>query len=130
MSRFSNIWEQTKDQSNIRYICGYCGTDTSPSKGWQTKEVDSVRGHVLICTKCNRPSFIIMKQNKIISTTPAKVLGNEVEGLPDDIKSLYEEARKCTSLGAYTSSVLTCRKILMHVAVEKVQKKIRNLLNM
>lgn len=46
-------------------------------------------------------------------------MGHDLSGLPDDVHDLYDEARLCTSTGAYTSAVLTCRKILMHVAVEK-----------
>jgi hypothetical protein len=43
-------------------------------------------------------------------------LGSPVEGLPDEIRTLYDEAR-ITAAGAYTAAVLCCRKILMHVAV-------------
>jgi hypothetical protein len=39
------------------------------------------------------------------------------------IDGLYNEARQCASVGSYTSAVLTCRKILMHIAVEKGAKE-------
>jgi hypothetical protein len=42
-----------------------------------------------------------------------------VENLPEGIAGLYEEARRCTSARAYTAAVLACRKILMHIAVER-----------
>jgi hypothetical protein len=32
---------------------------------------------------------------------------------------LYNEARLSTAAGAYTAAVLACRKILMHIAVER-----------
>jgi hypothetical protein len=55
----------------------------------------------------------------VVSSTPSAKMGKEVDGLPTDVARLYDDARICTSSGAYTSAVLTCRKILMHVAVEK-----------
>jgi len=106
-------------QANIRYKCGYCGTDTSPSNGWHTDNQNGLIGYALICTYCNRPSFVETQSNVVLKTTPSVVFGNQVNGLPDDLQQLYDEARKCTSIGAHTSAVLTCRKILMHVAVEK-----------
>jgi hypothetical protein len=116
---FNLNWAGIQGQSNVRYKCGYCGTDTSPSKGWNTNNDNGQIGYVLICTYCNRPSFIETQNGNILNTTPSNVFGNEVNGLPDDLQKLYNEARKCTSIGAHTSAVLTCRKILMHVAVEK-----------
>ena len=32
---------------------------------------------------------------------------------------MYNEARDCTGAGAYTACVLSCRKLLMHIAVEQ-----------
>jgi hypothetical protein len=46
-------------------------------------------------------------------------MGDDVHGLSSEVGALYDEARICTSGGAYTAAVLTCRKILMHVAVDK-----------
>jgi len=36
-----------------------------------------------------------------------------------DVASLHAEARSCVTVNAFTSAVLTCRKLLMHLAVEK-----------
>jgi hypothetical protein len=119
MNKFLQHWENTKAQSKIRYKCGYCGTDTSPSQGWNTDNINGTIGYVLICSFCNRPSFVETYGGESISTTPAPMIGQDVKGLPEDVHSLYDDARKCTAVGAYTSAVLTCRKILMHVAVEK-----------
>jgi hypothetical protein len=123
MNKFINIWQSVQTQGNVRYKCGYCGTDTSPSKGWNTDNNNGQIGYVLICTFCNKPSFVETKNDLTIRNTPAVVLGNKVSGLPDEIEKLYDEARKCTSINANTSAVLTCRKILMHVSVEKGAQK-------
>jgi hypothetical protein len=49
---------------------------------------------------------------------PAAKFGEKVAGAPPDVDALYEEARGCMGVPAYTGAVLLCRKILMHVAVE------------
>jgi len=116
---FTGEWVDYKDQSHIRFKCGYCGVDTSPSKGWRSTNTNGIIGYVLICTSCNQPSFVIASGTNVTTTTPSPKLGNEVQGLPDEILHLYDEARSCSSIKAYTSVVLTCRKILMHIAVNK-----------
>jgi hypothetical protein len=42
-----------------------------------------------------------------------------VASLPKDVESLYAEARSSIAASAYTGAALICRKILMHIAVEK-----------
>jgi hypothetical protein len=50
----------------------------------------------------------------------AQWFGNEVEDVDDEVvETLYDEARKDYSAGTYTSAVLACRKLLMHIAVAK-----------
>jgi hypothetical protein len=123
MSKFNRVWQSPQKQSGVRYICGYCGTDTTPSSGWESDASGGHRGYILLCTNCNKPSFIEMIGATIQNATPAAMLGRDVEGLPEDVQTLYDEARRSTSVGSYTSAVLTCRKILMHVAVEKGAKE-------
>ena len=129
MDIFPRVWQHYTQQSSIRFVCGYCGTDTSPSKGWSSDSANGYMGFVLICTYCNRPSFIEAQNLHVIGTTPSATLGDEIIGLPDDVQILYNEARKCTSIGAYTSAVLACRKILMHVAVQKGAKEGKNFID-
>jgi hypothetical protein len=50
---------------------------------------------------------------------PSPAFGDTVADVPEEIGKLYEEARRCTSAYAYTSAVLACRKLLMHIAVQK-----------
>jgi len=54
---------------------------------------------------------------------PSPAFGKAVQHLPNDIGALYNEARDCTGVGAFTAAVLACRKILMHIAVEKKAKE-------
>jgi len=50
---------------------------------------------------------------------PGPPFGNAVNSLPPDVAALYGEARSCMTVNSFTSAVLTCRKLLMHIAVEK-----------
>jgi len=42
-----------------------------------------------------------------------------IGGLPDDVKDAWREARVAHNVAAYTASEMMCRKILMHLAVDK-----------
>lgn len=49
---------------------------------------------------------------------PSSTPGEDVFGIKDkNVEVLYQEARNSLGAGAYTASVMICRKILMHVAV-------------
>jgi len=50
---------------------------------------------------------------------PAAPIGKMIGGLPDDVKDAWREARVAHNVAAYTASEMMCRKILMHLAVDK-----------
>ncbi|MFE5334833.1 DUF4145 domain-containing protein [Isoptericola sp. NPDC056573] len=78
---------------------------------------DRYRGFVTLwlrCVSCRQGSVV----NQGVLSPGGTPLG-AVGGLPDDIESAWNEVRNCHANGAYTSSVLMCRKILLHVAVER-----------
>jgi hypothetical protein len=53
---------------------------------------------------------------------PGVAYGTEVDHLPDDVQRLYDEARNSMSVNAFTAAVMTCRKVLMNVAVSEGAK--------
>ena len=55
--------------------------------------------------------------------TPRNSAGNDVENLPVDIATLYNEARQSVSVNAFTAAVLACRKLLMNIAVNHGAKE-------
>ncbi len=69
----------------------------------------------MLCTHCEKGSVWI-KPNIII---PGVTPGDKLEGLPNEVNEAYEEARNCFSINSYTACELICRKILMHIAVDK-----------
>jgi hypothetical protein len=50
---------------------------------------------------------------------PQQLIGNEVKYLPQEVEDVYNEARRCYTVNAYTGSVMLCRKLLMNIAVHK-----------
>jgi hypothetical protein len=95
------------------YTCGYCGKHTGPNTGYFSS--DGLQRRIFICTFCSQPTYFDQK----LKQYPGEKFGNTVESLPKDVDSLYAEARSSISAGAYTGATLICRKILMHIAVEK-----------
>lgn len=110
------VWDNTREIAHKSYVCGYCGVRTGIKVGYRTGNNNNT---IYLCGGCNQPTFF--RNNK--TQFPPPILGNDVEHLPREIDALYQEARSCTQAGAYTSCILTCRKILMHVAVEEGAKK-------
>ncbi len=100
------------------YTCGHCNTKVSGAVvcGYY-HEAPSVRW--LWCPSCGDGSVLAKDGN----VYPGVLFGPNIDGLPDDISYAYNEARKCMSFNAFTSCELICRKILMHVAVEKAAKE-------
>lgn len=65
------------------------------------------------CPSCKKGS---VQDDKLV---PPSLFGDEIKGLPAEVKSAYLEARTSFSYGCYTACELMCRKILMNVAVDK-----------
>ena len=112
-SPLSGDWYNPGNEAAIRYQCGYCDAIVgSRSAYWVQQHAGLYR--IRICPNCNRPTFFEGNEQ-----TPGVAFGESVGNLPEVIRALYDEARRCTSIAAYTSAVLASRKILMHVGVEK-----------
>ena len=68
-----------------------------------------------MCPQCNAPTFVSAQGKQ----HPGALRGGEVTRLTDDVRRIYDEARSALTVGAATGTVMLCRKILMHVAVDK-----------
>lgn len=107
------------------YRCGFCGSQAHPLICWSASVTgpDSVgrtktypSAYLLICPSCKRPTFQNLAEDEQI---PSVKLGAPLSRLPDDVRVAYDEARACSSVGAFTATVMLARKILMHVAVQE-----------
>ena len=106
-----------EEDSRHSYTCGYCNTRVS---GFVVSAYDTSVGHVkwVLCTNCGYGSVVNEG-----SLYPETLFGPIIEGLPPNIEKVYQEAKSCMSVSAYTACELLCRKILMHIAVEKGAKE-------
>lgn len=117
----THAWTEIKLLPSKSYVCGYCGNPLASEKGWSALEhaLGKHNWFIYVCHYCDRPTFFDNAGHQ----TPGAIFGNPVKDIPDQLVSeLYDEARRATSVNSYTAAVLSCRKLLMHVAVSKGAK--------
>lgn len=110
-------WYNTTKISEKTWKCGYCGNVVGGEIGYRRENQHTDR--IYICPRCKKPTAFIKITGGEIGQYPGPVTGNSVSCLPKDIEALYSEIRRCIQYTAYTSAVLSMRKLLMHVAVEQ-----------
>lgn len=114
MTRLS--WHNAEKLPPSQYTCGYCGNLVGPNDGFRAvQEGTSTKAasKIYICSYCTRPTLVDGEMQ-----VPGAAFGASVEHLEHELETLFEEARNCLSVNAFSSAVLACRKILMHVAVD------------
>ena len=104
-------WRNVEDIGSKSYKCKFCDREIATRHGYQKQNSNCC---VYICSHCGKPTFF--EGNKQI---PSPQLGNSVSNVPENIYKLYNEIRDCTAVNAFTSAVLSCRKLLMNIAVEQ-----------
>ena len=123
--RFRKIereWNDLKIMHSFEYTCGYCGNKIASEKGyWGTKPHSSIVSfYIYICHKCNMPTYTDNYGNQL----PEAPFGNPVQAIfSEHVHILYEEARNCMKVRAYTAAVMCCRKLLMNIAVSEGAKE-------
>ena len=116
MNRLAGGWPDVRTVSDRSFVCGHCGHLISSIQGIDNSYPTGRTG-IRICGHCNRPTFL-----EGDTQHPGAPVGQPVSNLPADVEALYEESRRAISVRSFTSVVLACRKILMHVAVSKGAK--------
>jgi len=99
--------------------CGNCGNNVGAIEVSRYNSTTRLQNHWLICPVCSY-GIVFEHDGKIF---PAIKYGEPLEGLPKEVESAYNEARECMSINAFTACQLLCRKILMHIAVDKCKGK-------
>src|SRR5437899_4792024 len=103
-------WKQTSTPTRRAFIFGYCGNQIASAVGY----VGNNDHLIYVCPYCTKPTYFNRD-----TPTPGALFGNQVAGVPTDVSDLYNEARRCMTVSAFTSAVLASRKILMNLAVGK-----------
>ncbi len=120
-------WERVTDITARDWTCGYCGNVVGGNSGYRraaysdSPEFDNSK--IYICPRCERPTAFIVSGNGRVDQVPGPMEGAVIQGLPETVSALYDEIRKCVQAGAYTSAVLSSRKMLMHIAVDNGAKE-------
>lgn len=109
------VWQHLTDIFPHEITCGFCSRHIAPHKGWRASDGSSSEAKILVCPNCNRPNFV----DNFGEQFPGTTFGAELQFLPTDIDAVYSEARRCMAVNSFTGAVLLCRKLLMHIAVEK-----------
>ncbi|HNV88191.1 MAG TPA: DUF4145 domain-containing protein [Methylotenera sp.] len=105
-------WHSEMQIASRQFQCGFCGNKVATDKGFFNKDGKYI---VYLCPHCQKPTFFDERANQ----TPGIAPGKDVGHLPPELEAIYNEARRCVSVCAYTAAVLACRKLLMHVAVQQ-----------
>lgn len=112
MTNYGHIeWQSVLNVPPLVYVCGYCGKTVGPNRGFYSTSHAACR--IYLCSLCCQPSYFDVHGTQY----PGVAYGNNVDSLPINILNLYNEARSCMSVNAYTASVLACRKLLMNIGV-------------
>lgn len=108
----------SRSDAYLEFTCPSCSKSISGSVIAQTRaDLEDTQVLWVRCPSCHHGA--VVNSGVLAPFAPA---GELVEGLPADVAAAYDEARKCAGVHAFTSCELMCRKILMHVAVDKGDK--------
>lgn len=103
-------------EDTVGYTCFHCGRDVA---GFVVAHYPTGKSTAwLLCPGCGSGSVAVAG-----TIYPQALVGNPIGGLSDELSQTYDEARRSFSSKSYTACELVCRKILMHVAVDKGAKE-------
>lgn len=109
-------WDDISELDSKSYKCYNCGEKVMSNLGYVCyvdKYKQNVTGEIYICHNCKCPTYF-----KFGEQIPGSKYGDDIKYLTEEIESIYEEARNCFSVNAFTSVVLCCRKLLMNISCE------------
>jgi hypothetical protein len=108
-------WSDVQQLTPKHYTCGHCGEQLSSEKGYTfNSQRGQAIGGIYICHHCGKPTYFDPDSTQV----PGSLYGSDITGIDDQaVSDLYNEARRCVSVNAFTATVLSCRKLLMHIAV-------------
>jgi hypothetical protein len=117
MTMLERYWADLQELPPKSFVCGFCEDKVASAQGYTAKPSFGrapSSAFIYICPSCGSPTFCDERGDLFPKSPPGKLVAN----VPDDLAALYDEARRSAGAEAFTASVLTCRKILMNIAVD------------
>src|SRR5260370_1752115 len=125
-------WVELKSMQSHSWTCGHCGLGVGGNQGYYRNDgikpnpqqnalpgsqlpwhlISASVPRILICPQCASPTYF--EGGKRV---PGVSFGAEVGHLTGEVGGLYNEARNCMVVSAFTAAALATRKLLMNVAV-------------
>lgn len=102
-----------REQETIPITCGHCTRGIAAQVVFSSGGIEG-RNLWLRCPSCGGPS--VKADNIVYPTAPA---GSAVPNLSPEVERAWREVRTAHAVAAYTAAEIMCRKILMHIAVDK-----------
>ncbi|MEU5525412.1 DUF4145 domain-containing protein [Micromonospora chersina] len=113
ISNVKSLFPSDKD-AHLPYMCPHCGRDVVAAV---IAFVHEAHYPVVAWTRCPGCHKGVVFNDGVAA--PRGIAGENVDGLPTEVEAAYREARETAGIAAFTSCELMCRKILMHIAVDK-----------
>src|SRR5215217_621951 len=108
-------WRTNNEKFNpTNWRCVVCGnTVGGEPQGWQLSNPGGLNlGRLRICNVCKFPTPFGRDDQPAFEAA----YGRSVRHVPAEVEQVYEEARACLIVKAYSAVILLCRKLLMHLA--------------
>ena len=107
-------WKNVEALISLPFICWNCNNQVASDRGYKTHN-DNLKKKIYLCPHCYAPNVYDLNGKTILSPLP----GKEIKKLPENIKNVYNEVRKCMQSNSFTGAVMLMRKIIMNIAVHE-----------
>src|SRR3989338_2134271 len=107
-------WKNVEALISSSFICWNCNNQVASDRGYKTHD-DNLKKKIYLCPHCHAPNVFDVAGKSILSPLP----GKEIKKLPENIKNVYDEVRKCMQSNSFTGAVMLMRKIIMNIAVHE-----------
>ena len=114
-------WLNVENIEVAKFTCAYCRSLVASDRGYTANgDITNTHAYIRICPNCQYPTFFTLRGFQ----HPTAAFGKPVSHLPSqEIEALYDEARNCMRVAAYTAAVMCCKKILMNMAMTEGAKE-------
>src|SRR5689334_2613380 len=108
-------WHNTLTLDAKSFVCGYCGKNVGSASGYFSEDdrYKANKKFIYICPFCACPTLFDESNRQFPGNNYGVIVSNVTD---ETVLTIYEEARKCFSVSAYSAVALCCRKLLMQLA--------------